>query len=42
MTTMGNALEGKPRLLLVEPDVKHLRRLTRTLRATVGAVDSDR
>ena len=40
MTSINTVLEGKPRLLLVEPDAKHLRSLTRTLRATVGAVDS--
>lgn len=35
-----NPPDGKPRLLLVEADAKHLRNLTRTLRATVGSVDS--
>lgn len=33
-------MDLKPRLLLVEADLKHQRSLTRTLRATVGAVDS--
>lgn len=37
---MNHVNDGKPRLLLVEADPKHLRSLTRTLKATVGGVDS--